>query len=274
MAIKKINIYEYTDYTSYLKEWFEEEKKSNNVFSFQFFANKAGFKSKGFIANLINGKKALPRRSVFQIASALDLNHRERKYLYASVCLKECENLKEKHEYWEQMQSLRPSIYSRIDKTKFDYFQYWYIAVIREVVTYFDFENDFHKLANYLSPAISAEEAKTAVETLESLEFIKKSDSLYIQNENALYASEDMVSLAVQKYQRRTFELGLRASDRYYDKNNTLKAITLGTNEQGIKAVESLIEEFQERIFKISEQYHEVGKVYQINLQLFPLIKE
>ena len=271
MSLKKVQLYDYVDYVEYLKDWFEYQKKTNKIFSYQYFSNKAGFKSKAFIAQIVSGKKALPRKSAYQVANAMGLSKKEKQYLYACICFKESDNLEEKNTYWDQIQDLKPASYQSLPHATFDYFQHWHISVFREVVTFFDFKEDYELLSSKVTPKVTAQEAKEAIEVLLELKFIEKKGNLYIQTDSALYAHEDMISLAVQKYQKRVFELAIRASQRYYDKNNNFKTMTLGTNADGIQAIEILMEEFQEKLIKIVETHSEVDRVFQMNLQLFPL---
>ncbi len=51
------NIFNYMDYREFLEDFYDEQKSANKAFSYQYFANKAGFKSKSFIKLVIDGKK-------------------------------------------------------------------------------------------------------------------------------------------------------------------------------------------------------------------------
>ena len=64
------NIFNYQDYRKFLGDYYEEKKASNSAFSYQNFSRKAGFASKSFVFNVINGRKNLSRASVVKMCQA------------------------------------------------------------------------------------------------------------------------------------------------------------------------------------------------------------
>ena len=62
-----LDIFEYTDYRKYLKDYYETKKKKNKSFSYQQFANNAGFKTKTFLFNVIQGGKPVSKKSILNL---------------------------------------------------------------------------------------------------------------------------------------------------------------------------------------------------------------
>jgi uncharacterized protein (TIGR02147 family) len=75
-----INIFDYTDYRKFLEDYYLERKTQRPTFSYQFLAKKAGFTNKGFVYNLINGKRSLSKSNLFKMREALGLNKYEADY--------------------------------------------------------------------------------------------------------------------------------------------------------------------------------------------------
>ncbi|NLE02187.1 MAG: TIGR02147 family protein [Fibrobacter sp.] len=71
-----VNIFNYIDYREFLEDFYHEQKARNKAFSFQFFANKAGFKSKSFIKLVIDGKKNLTEESMEKLNNVLKLSEK------------------------------------------------------------------------------------------------------------------------------------------------------------------------------------------------------
>ena len=67
------DIFAYSDSRLFLKDFYEERKKANPTFSYQQFANKAGFKSKSFVFNVITGSKTLSKSALLAAAQAMGL---------------------------------------------------------------------------------------------------------------------------------------------------------------------------------------------------------
>jgi len=52
-----VKIFQYLNYREYLADWFQEKKKLNKSFSYKVLANKAGFKSKSFFPQVVDGSR-------------------------------------------------------------------------------------------------------------------------------------------------------------------------------------------------------------------------
>ena len=59
-------IFSYTSYRNLIKDYYETRKQENSAFSYQVFAQKAGFTTKTYLIEVVSGKKPLPR-TVFSI---------------------------------------------------------------------------------------------------------------------------------------------------------------------------------------------------------------
>src|SRR6185436_18708226 len=68
------NIFAYLNYRDFLRDFYQEQKAKNPVFSYQYFANRAGFKSKSFLKLVIDGRKNLTGSSLEKMAQAMKLS--------------------------------------------------------------------------------------------------------------------------------------------------------------------------------------------------------
>jgi uncharacterized protein (TIGR02147 family) len=73
-------VFEYTDYREYLNDYYVEQKSQKTHFSYKYLANKAGFKNKGFVYNLMNGSKKISKSSIFKLSKALNHTRQEAEY--------------------------------------------------------------------------------------------------------------------------------------------------------------------------------------------------
>ena len=105
MISKTKKIFDYTDYTEYLGEWFREKRNQSSTFSFQTFATKAGFKSRSYIQFVLKGKRPLSLKSIPKVTQALELNKKQTQYFEAMVFFKESHDHDTKTRYYELMQN-------------------------------------------------------------------------------------------------------------------------------------------------------------------------
>jgi len=78
--MNKLKIFDYTDFREFLREKFEECKKSNPAFSYRYFSKKAGLKSTNFLKLVIKGESNLSVETIHKFAAAFSLGKMETKY--------------------------------------------------------------------------------------------------------------------------------------------------------------------------------------------------
>jgi uncharacterized protein (TIGR02147 family) len=100
-------ISEYTDYRQFLKDFYEDTRKSNLSYSFELFSRKAGISSKGFLHNVIQGKRNLSKSHVFGIAQAIKLNKSETEYFENLVAFNQAKNAGEKAVFFDRLSGIK-----------------------------------------------------------------------------------------------------------------------------------------------------------------------
>ena len=68
-----LNIYGYTNYRTYLKDFFEHKKKNKAGYSYRVFAREAKLSSPNYLKLLIDGKRNLGEKTIPNILGALGL---------------------------------------------------------------------------------------------------------------------------------------------------------------------------------------------------------
>ena len=270
-----ISIYNYTDYKKYLGDYYRTQKENHPHFSFQLFADRAGFKSKTYLHKIINGKKCLARVSILKVAKALKLKQNETSYFEVLVNFNDARSIKDREYYFNCLQELGQSDPARpVLKSQFQYFSRWYFVVIRELITIQDFKDDFKLLAKSVEPSILPEQAEHAVKTLIDLGLIRKSPSgKYVQTDNALTTDPDITPLAVQVFQKECLKLASDSIEYHNNKVRDISTLTVGISQRGFDKISGEIAVFRKKLVEIVKNDNPADRVYQINFQLFPLSK-
>src|SRR5512133_3330344 len=107
MGTTMIQLFDYADYREYLADYYEERKRNNPLFSYQLLADKARIKSKGFIYNIIKGKKILSKSNIFKLSKALDHNQHEAEYFEYCVAFNQTSDLMERKTLLEKMNKMK-----------------------------------------------------------------------------------------------------------------------------------------------------------------------
>lgn len=272
-------IYAYTDFLEYLREWFRYKKGSTSHFSFASFSLKAGFKSRSFIQAVLKGDRKISSKSLFQMIEGLQLNEKEAHFFEALVDFRQAPSHQEKELHWKRIRKLgKSSPQAKLRSQEYDFFKEWYLAPLREVICNLDLKFnekiDYQSLAHQLTPKISRKQAEEGFSLLKDLNLIVAGDDGYwTHSEQHVQASPITRSLAVREFQRINHKLAQESLDRFKRQERNSSTITLGTDEDGFRALNELIQEFQENVIKIVEEGHKVQRVFQLNLQLFPVSK-
>jgi uncharacterized protein (TIGR02147 family) len=271
---KAPDIFAYTDYREFMKDFFTFMKSTKPFFSYQYFAEKAGFKAKSFVHKVIKGERALSQNSLFNIARVLNLKGKEIEFFEALVHFNDASTAQEREYYLDRMQQSEPKHDGvRLKKNQYEYFTKWYHSVVRELVTLVRFDSDYKILADAVVPAITVKQAKESVELLLGLGLIRKNDStgLYEHCDTYITTRDTVVKVAVNKYQREMMELALKAHLKEERDMRDFSTLTVGISQQGYERIRNELKQFRAHIGRMVAEDNPSDRVYQINFQIFPV---
>jgi uncharacterized protein (TIGR02147 family) len=267
------DISSYTDYRTLIADYYKSRKESDPSFSFQRFAERAGFRTKTYLHKVINGDKDLSKRSVFAVGRAMGLSKRQAEYFEALVHFNQARSVDEREHYFVELQSLGKRHGAvKLRESQFAYFSNWYYPVVRELVAIMDFRGDHVTLARAVSPPIAPRQARRAVDVLLELGLITRSGrGGYLPADKSVTTGDEVVSFAVQKFQRENLALASESIDRHSRDTRDLSTLTVGITDKGFERVREEIRAFRKRLVAIAEDDEPADRVYQINFQFFPL---
>jgi uncharacterized protein (TIGR02147 family) len=229
-----INIFDYTDYRKFLEDYYLERKNRFPAFSYQFLAQKAGFSNKGFVYNLVNGKRSLSKSNLFKMREALGLNRYEAEYFENLVSFNQVNGLKEKNFFFDRLSNLKnrgkaKSEMQVVRKDHYEFYSTWYHSAIRSIIDMYEFRDDYKWLARMVYPAIGVKQAKHSVALLLSLGMIEKRENgVYKVVEKNITTGKDVVGLAVQNFHKECATLSQNAIQNLPRAERNLTGLTMG----------------------------------------------
>lgn len=268
-----ISVFNYTDFRKYLSDLFAEKKAADKSFTYRHIARVAEFKSAGFFSQVLKGTTKLSDSMVQRIAAAFDLPKREAKYFEWMVRYNQSTSHDEKKVFFQHMTGFKKARVKIIDPQSYDYYAKWYYAAIRALIHYIPFDGtDTLALSRMVVPAISAAEAKKAVSVLDSLGFIAKAENGFYKLTNKhITTGLETESVVINNFVINTLDIAKDAFYRFPKNTRNFSALTLSISPQGYdKIVEQCIE-FRKKIVDIVKEDSGIDRVYQVNLQVFPL---
>lgn len=268
------SIFEYIDHRRFLSDYYREKKKTSRAFSYRYFCGKAGIKSPVFLKQVIDGERNLTESMAEKFLTAMQLSEKEQRYFRHLVLFNQAKTSDRKQEHYAVLRSMMNRVNERVlSPDLFDYFSFWYHPALRELVCLGDFRDDFDAIGRTLIPPISAREAKAGVKLLVRLGMIvRQADGSYRQKEAALATGNDIVSLAVRSFNGHMVLLAKDAIERFPITQRHVSGITLSCTDELYKAISEEVSAFKDRVVAmVNRSVEPHSRVYQLNVQLFPL---
>jgi len=269
-----LDVFEYSDYHEYLRDWIERERVRRAAFSYQWLANRAGLKSRSFLRLVSVGEKDLSKVSAIKVAQAMGLQGTQEEFFLVLVDLNNADDPREKAVHLERLKRIAPpSRRTILSVQQYELFETWWMIPLWEVACAGDWNADWKRLATQLEPPITAAEAQHGVELLLDLGLLECKDGRYERRETSLHTQEEVRSRAIRRYQDSLLEKARDALARIPSDSRHISTLTMGVDEEGYRRIQERVRAFRAEVVDIAQAQTAVDRVIQINLQMFPLTK-
>lgn len=273
------SVFEFDDYREYLRHFFETSKALNRRYSLRSFSDKLGFQSKDFIMRIMKGEKNLAPTSILKIANNLQMDENEASYFEALVLYGQASNEEDRKQYHERMESI-VATYKFTQQMlltrayQYEVYSHWYYSAIRSIIGMFGFDGDYKALGEKLTPSISEEQARNSVDLLERVGLIKKDlNGNWILTNPAISTGDKVIQQAFTNYHKESLALAADSITNAAPGERNISSVTLGISEESYKKIVKCLSEFRKKISMIANEDEKGGRVFQMNMQIFPLSK-
>lgn len=267
-----INVFAYTDFRHYLKDYFSDRKKNDPRFSHRWLARKLELATSNFILLVMQGKRNLSKSLCFKISEVFDHSRSEAAYFEEMVNFLQAKSNKEKNLYFSRMIALRKNFnIDKIEEWQYEYYSNWYYPVVRELVTSQEFTGDTKLLARSLIPPISQSQVERSITLLLKLGLIKKKGKKYIQSSSFISTGPEVQSLSVVNFHRKMGELAVESLDRVPKEERNITSSTISITEDMFDTMRKKIDDFRKELLGLATSDASGDRVYQVNFQVFPV---
>lgn len=267
-----INIFGYTDYRHYLKDYFMERKKREPLFSHRWLARRLELSTSNFILLVMQGKRNLSNSLCIKISEVFAHTQSEATYFEEMVNFLQAKTNKEKNLYFSRMIALRKSFkIDTIEEWQYEYYSNWYNPAIRELITSGAFDGDTKELARLLIPPITKNEVEKSINLLLKLGLIIKQGDSYIQSSPFITTGPEVQSLAVVNFHKKMGELAVESLERVPKEERNITASTIFITEDMFDTMRKKIDDFRKELLALASSDCKGERVYQVNFQVFPV---
>src|SRR4051812_42448035 len=102
-----MDLFEYTDYRKYLKDFYSAQKSRNPSYSYRLFAKRAKLASPNYLKLVIDGQRRITDQTVHQFSRGLSLGRVEARYFRNLVSYQEARDGEAKQGFLDELVQLR-----------------------------------------------------------------------------------------------------------------------------------------------------------------------
>ncbi len=272
-ASPPVSVYRYLDARQFLRDAYTAEKLRNRAFSQRFIAMALKAGSSSFFQDILSGKSALTPARTLGFARLFKLSKPETEYFESLALYTQAVTDEEKKHAMEKLKAANPfRNHAFVEVLQMEYFSNWRHAAVRELLAIHEFRGDYAALGGLVSPPLSAHEAQESVELLHRLRLIRKTaHGGYERADKVLVTRRDANPNLVRPALIDHLELARRALDRFAPEKRPFSLLTLSVSEGSFRQIHERLRAVRQEIFDIVTQDNEVDRLYQLNIQFFPL---
>lgn len=263
----------YLDYRLYFHALYEQRKQTSQGYSYQKFAVELGFAATTVMHQIIKGHRPLTLKAATAIATKLEIDKVEKKYLLALVAFCNAKDAAEKAEAFDILQQIkRETTADDLDKDLLSYFSEWQNPVVWELVGTKGFRSDPEWIAKRIKPKLKVEQVKQSLDLLERIGYIARDPETqeYFQTKDRITTSPNIKGIALVSYHHSMIDHAKASLTSISGKRRDVSAVTVSVNEETAQKLRSMIHTFQLQLLDEAQRAGVGDQVYQINFQLFP----
>lgn len=280
------NLSGYMDFRQYLSEWYlykrELTKKDLRPYSFAMFSAAANIKSPNYLKMIIEGQRNLSEEMILKFAKALGLHKEQADEFRLLVLFGQATDPAERNFFLKELSEFRVMLKLRsgeIDKKMMDKVPGWIGWILYSMMDQEGVEFKAEKIRDLLRGKASVDEIHEAMKTLIKSGEVAQDDitGKLTKTRNLIDSPEDIPVALVRKLQSQLMYLGLESLYQDSPAEREFGSLTLSLTKS----------EFEELKFKLRQMRKQVNKdnsirrmntlgerVYQLNLQLFPVTNQ
>lgn len=277
-AKNKINIYDYSDYRKFLQEFYELEKSLDPTFSYRVFATAVDLDA-SLLVKILQGKRHISSKSIEAFVLFFGFKEGKSDYFREMVAYCKAKTDEQVRRHFEALQKMRPAACRELDEARYRYFQQWYYPMIRSALDVFDYRGpmDAAALGGSCIPKLTATQVQGAVEALLQLGLaVIRKDGRVVPTEAHLKTQEHWLSASIGEYQASIAELARQSIENTPKEKRDISTLTMALDSRQIEKIREILAETRKSIVNVvnSMPPQICDSVYQLNFQLFPMMKK
>ena len=264
---------EYFEYRDFLRDFYTEKKAESPTFSLRYMGRKVSV-DPSHLVKIFQRERHIGDSLIDSFIAYCGLSGSNAEYFATLVRFNKAKSDRDSRMYFEKLLSLKGSGAHSLEKNQYKYYTKWYHSAVLTLLDFYPFSGNYADLGARLSPPITEAQARKSVMLLAKLGLIRRTDEGTWQlTHNIITTGDHCRSIAVTAFQEATMELAIEALHRYPPERRNISTVTITIAEKNLDRLNEVIAQFRETLLKLANDEAHPDKVYQLNVQFFPLTK-
>jgi uncharacterized protein (TIGR02147 family) len=272
--MKAPDLFNYSNYRQFLKDFYQFQKESNPNFSIRYFAKKANFPSHGLINYLMEGKRNLSKKTLVKLMPALGLNKEQSQYFENLVFFNQAKTLDEKNFFYEKLlKSPGKSTFKKLESSQLQIFRKWYTIALREMLNLREFRSNPSWIATQMLPKVETYEIEEALDLLLSTGLVKRTANGYKAADPDITTDDEVKSFLVKGYHAQMLKLAAWAQDEIPGRERDISSVCFAVKESELPNLKKQLQLMRKELRAFAAENKDGERIVQVNIQLFPLTR-
>ncbi len=277
---------QYMDYRKFLADFYafkrDQTKKDIRPYNYQMFSAAANIKSPQYLRLIIEGKRNLSIDMVAKFAKALNLQKEQTEELKNLVNYTQATDPSERNRFLKELMEKRVNQQIKsgeIDSKAWEKVPSWVTWVIFSMVDQKDVNFEPAQLKQLLGEKATLDEITESLnKLLEAGELVKDPETGKVKRARPLMENADNIPVAlVKKLQAELLYLGMESLFQDDPTDREFGTVTLSLTESEFEEIKFKLRQMRKQMTKdnsIARSQGEGDRIYQLNVQLFPVTKK
>lgn len=265
------DIFSYTDFRTYLKEWRLAKKKENSGFTHDYIASVLGTKNRSYFNDIEKGRRVVGDSMLDRLIKLLELKGDHAKYFRALVGFNQPSTHLQKEFWFEQLILLNHTPKKIVEKETYEFYKNWYHTTVRAFLDTCDFVDDYEFAAKRLLGRINAEQVKESIQLMSKLNLIYKNKQGFYKSTDKVVSTGDVAKgQLIKQYHISNLEIltEIIQKDDHGTHNST--QLTLSLSKKGWERVQNRINQLRSEIIAMTHKDEDPAeKVYKVAIHSY-----
>ena len=272
----RIQITHFIDISQYIEAVYRSEKAHDETFTHKRFGALLGLGATHVTVEYIKGRRPVSRKAAEKMVKALSLEGKQKRYFFLLAQYQSEKSPSKKIEIFDLIYQLKQENLQGIDQAQHDFFSNWHNSVILEYITMRENKLDLNSLSKKTGLGFTKDQIRKSIDILRRLDLIKidSFSNKFVTTGKDMSTGFRVKSEQIKKYHLSLIDRSKEALESIEGERRDFSSYTFAGNENTLNRVKSLIRQFQAMMIQETSVSEEKNNIYQVNIQLFPFLKE